>query len=208
MAPRAVLRVARKVSRVLSEQQVPHALAGGLAVGFHGFNRATKSVDVVVSSSARRASEQLGPTTPVSGQLKGICLNVGRVNVAFLFVAKPLRRADLTSPVQVAGLPIIGIDPLVAMKVVAGRLKDMVDAVELLKVGQVSVEKVSKRLSGKDLKQFRDLVKIAGLESQGRTKESRRITLAVFARAAGVDLKSARGEANRDLSPDDEISPQ
>jgi len=64
MAPRAVLRVARRVSRMLTTQQIPHALVGGLAVGFYGFNRMTTNVDFVVPLSSKRAFEQLGPIRP------------------------------------------------------------------------------------------------------------------------------------------------
>lgn len=192
MAPRIVLRVAKRVSRTLAEQQVAHALAGGLAVGLHGYNRMTTDVEFVVCRTARQAIEQLGPTTPKAGRLKGISVTLGRVDVHFSFVGEPVRRADIAYPLHLVGLPIIGIDPLVAMKVGANRSRDTVDVVELLKLGQISIEDVSKRLSGEDLEQFQDLVAISDLEKAGKPKEGRRILMAVLARSARIELKSPK----------------
>lgn len=182
MAPRAVLRVAKKVSRLLDEKQVAHVLAGGLAVGFHGFNRMTRDVDFVVPRSARKAVEQFGPTSPISGHLSGVSVKVDGVDVDFLFVGKTVRQGDLSSPVQHAGLPVIAIDPLVAMKMGAGRSKDTLDVIELLKLGGVSVEAVSTRLSGEDLEQFQSLVTIAALE-KGQPKKARRLLIAMMAKS-------------------------
>lgn len=177
MAPRAVLRVAKRVSKILSERQIPHALAGGLAVGFHGFNRMTRDVDFVVPKTARKQIEQLGPTKPISGHLSGVSVEVEGVAVDFLFVGKTVRAVDLSAPERHAGLPVIGVDPLVAMKMGAGRTKDTLDVVELLKLGGVSVDAVSARLSGDDLEQFRGLVTIADLEKKGRAKKARRLLI-------------------------------
>lgn len=183
MAPRAVLRVAKKVSRLLDEQGVPHALAGGLAVGFHGFNRMTRDADFVIPKSARKAVESLGPTTPVAGHLSGLSVKVDGVDVDFLFVGKTVRQGDLSSAAHYAGLPVIGVDPLVAMKMGAGRSKDTLDVIELLKLGAVSVETVSARLSGEDLEQFKSLVTIAALEKR-QPKKARRILTTMLGKAA------------------------
>jgi len=136
MAPRIVIRVAKKVFRMLTAQKVPHALAGGLAVELHGFNRVTMNVDFVVPRSCQRIlGEQFGLSTPIRGHLAGICVQSNAVPIHLLFVAKPRRRGDLSFAPQHVGLPFIGVDALIAMKVCAGRLKDMVDIVELLEVG-------------------------------------------------------------------------
>lgn len=181
MAPRAVLRVARRVSKQLEAQHVPHALAGGLAVGFYGFNRMTRDVDFVVPESARALVESLGPTKPISGHLSGLSVEVDGVEVDFLFVAKTVRTADLSSPTRHAGLPVLGLEPLVAMKMGAGRSKDTLDVVELLKLGDVPVDAVSSRLTGADLEDFQGLVTIADLEKRGEGKKARRILMAMLA---------------------------
>jgi hypothetical protein len=185
MAPRAVLRVAKKVSAFLTSNHTPHALAGGMAVGIYGFNRMTRDVDFVVSESARKVIEQLGPTTVISGHLDGVSVKVDGVDVDFLFVSKTVHQGDLSSVKQFSGIPVIGIDPLVAMKMGAGRHKDTLDVVELLKLGNVSVEEVEKRLSGEDLEQFQGFVTIADLEKKGEHKQGRKILMAMLSKSAG-----------------------
>ncbi len=187
MAPRKVLTVARRVSKILGEKQIPHALAGGLALGFHGFNRMTRDVDFVISKSHLATVEkEFGPTAPLSGHLRGATVTVDGVAVDFLFAAKTVRQDDLTSPEHHAGLPVIRVDPLVAMKMGAGRSKDTIDVIEILKLGKVSVEEVTKRLSGKaradDLEQFQSLVQIAKLEVDKDPKTARRQLIAMLAK--------------------------
>jgi len=189
MAPRVVLRTAKKVSKTLAQHNVPHALAGGLALGFHGYNRMTRDVDFVIPKSATKLVEQeFGKTTPISGHLSGFSVDIDGVPVDFLFVAKTVQQGDIASPESHAGLPVLGVDPLVAMKMGAGRIKDTLDVVELLKLGKVSVEEVTKRLSRRkdDLEQFLGLVTIAGLEQKGRPKESRRRLVGMLAKARPI----------------------
>src|SRR5205814_4992373 len=47
-----VLHAAEVASRLLREAGVPHALAGGLAVGAHGYPRTTDDVDFLVGDEA------------------------------------------------------------------------------------------------------------------------------------------------------------
>lgn len=75
----------------------------------------------------------------------------------------------------------------VAMKVRTGYPKDLVDVIEMLKFGKVSVEKVSERLSGEDLEHFQCLVTIAGLEQAGKPKEGRRLLVAMLAKSVGLE---------------------
>ncbi|MEO8182911.1 MAG: hypothetical protein ABI895_29105 [Deltaproteobacteria bacterium] len=187
MAPRAIIRVARKVSRLLAQQEIPHALAGGLAVGLQGYNRMTMDVDFVIPKSARSAIEQLGLTTPISGQLRGVAVQVDRVDVHFLFVGKPVRQRDIASPVQLAGFATIALVPLVAMKMGAGRHKATIDVVALLKLGKVPVEEVEQRLAGEHLERFHGLVAIADYERKGKPKKGRRILIAMLAKAVGIN---------------------
>lgn len=185
MAPRIVVRVARKVSRILTEQEVPHALAGALAVGVHGFSRMTEHVNFIIPRGSREAIEQFGPVTPVLSPLKGIAVTVDRVGVAFLFVSRPLHRRDLSSAADRAGLPILGLEALVGLKVGTGHSTDILDIIELLKRGEISVPDVSRRLSGCGLEQFRSLVAIADLEKRGNPKEGRRLLVEMLAKSAG-----------------------
>src|SRR3981189_564915 len=47
-----ILRAAELASQKLREAGVPHALAGGLAVGAHGYPRTTDDVDFLVGDEA------------------------------------------------------------------------------------------------------------------------------------------------------------
>lgn len=185
MAPRKVLSVAKKVSKVLTRRQVPHALAGGLALGFHGFNRMTRDVGFVIPKShLTTVEEEFGATAPLSGHLNGVTVKVDGVKVDFLFAAKTVRREDLGEAELHAGLPIIKVDPLVAMKMGAGRAKDTIDVIEVLKLGKVSTEEVAKRLKNRadDLDEFRVLIEIAKLEKAGKPKKGRRLLVALLAK--------------------------
>lgn len=191
MAPRAIVRAARKVSRLLVDQNIPHALVGGLAVGLYGYNRTTRNVDFLVFRSAQKGLEELGPRTPISEPLKGVSTTMDRVDMNFIFVAKPLRRRDISSAIRIASVPVIGLDPLIVMKMVAGRTKDLVDIADLLRLGEVSVEKVSERLSGEDLDRFKALVTIAKLEKKGQARKARRLLVAMLGNSVGLDIVGA-----------------
>ena len=177
MIPTAVMNVAKKVSAFLDEQKVPHALAGGMAVSAHGHPRMTKDVDILVPSSALAAIQQLGKTKPISGFLSGVSVSVDGMDVKFLFLGKGLGEADLRSGGLFAGLPVVGVEPLVLMKLGAGRTQDTADIVALLKLGMVPVAKVEKRLSKADKEEFQQVVAIAEAEKAGDTKKARRILL-------------------------------
>jgi hypothetical protein len=179
MIPNHVIQVARKVSALLKSQHIPHAVAGGMAVSMHGYDRMTKDVDVLVPGDTREFIEALGPTTPISGYLSGLSVKVDNVDVDFLFLDKALRTQDIRSPDHFAGLPVVKIEPLIVMKMGAGRTKDSGDVVELLKLGKVPVEETAKRLSGDDREDFEALVNIADLEKKGETKNARRAFLAM-----------------------------
>lgn len=112
-------------------------------------------------------------------------VTVDRVDVTFLFVGRPLHLRDLTSPAHHAGLPVLGLDALLALKLSTGRSKDILDVIELIKLGNVSIDKVSGRLSNEEQEQFQDLVRVAHLEKAGNPKEGRRILIRVLARSLG-----------------------
>jgi hypothetical protein len=79
---------------------------------------------------------------------------------------------------------------MVTSKVVSGSPTDLVDVVQLLKLGRVDVEGVSRRLAGEDLLKFQALVKIARYERRGHPKKGRRILVALLAKSVGLNLES------------------
>jgi len=176
MIPAAVLSVAKKVSAFLDQHQVPHAIAGGMAVSMHGHPRMTKDVDILVSSSALKVIKQLGKTSPVSGFLSGVSVSVDGIDVDFVFLGKGLNANDISSADHFAGLPVVGIESLVLMKLGAGRTQDTADIVQLLNLGKVPVPEITKRLTDKDDREdFKQVVEMAKAEKRGKTKKARRI---------------------------------
>ncbi len=132
-----VLGTARVLSKQLFAHGVPHAIVGGIAVGAHGWARATRDVDVLVPSGTDldqlvgdkgqpiRADDFNGRTVKMRG-IPVDFLAPDSVGTAFLDAA--VGTAEVSG-----GLPIIQLGPLVAMKLHAGRHKDQADIVEVLK---------------------------------------------------------------------------
>jgi hypothetical protein len=177
MIPTAVMAVAKKVSAFLDEHKVAHAVAGGMAVSAHGHPRMTSDVDFLVSSNALGVIQKLGKTSPISGFLSGVSVTVDGIEVDFLFLGKGLDASDLKPGGKLAGLPVVGIEPLVLMKLGAGRAQDTADIVQLLKLGKVPVEGIERRLSKEDREDFQQVVLMADAEKAGDTKTARRIFL-------------------------------
>ena len=126
-----VLDAMRRASEVLTRLGVRHALVGGLAVGAHGYPRATKDVDFLVGDEA--FEHHAGGVVTMK---PGIPIQVGGVLVDLLS-AQPEEGALAAVPVLRAGddVPIAPIEALVYLKLKSPRMKDAADVIELLKAG-------------------------------------------------------------------------
>ncbi|HEV2852086.1 MAG TPA: hypothetical protein VHC97_04705 [Thermoanaerobaculia bacterium] len=140
-----ILRAVGLASQKLREANIPHALAGGLAVGAHGYPRTTDDVDFLVGDEAFDKHEG-GFVT-----LKVPLIAIGNVRVDFVSIdeskgeERQLRPA-VEEPPQSDGVPIVPLPALVYMKLKAGRQKDTADLVELLKRGRVDLEAMDQYL--------------------------------------------------------------
>lgn len=128
--PDRVRQAALLAAQGLRDQGIPFALCGGLAVGAHGYPRATKDVDFLVGDEA---FEHHGPfvTLKVPFEVNGVA--VDSVSVP---QEGPFLRAELSPPA--AGreeIPVVSLGALVFMKLIAGRLRDRTDLHELVKAG-------------------------------------------------------------------------
>jgi hypothetical protein len=134
-----IIRAAGLASQELRKAGIPHALAGGLAVGAHGYPRTTDDVDFLVGDEAFEKQEG-GFVT-----LKLPLIAIGSVRVDFVAIdeskgeERQLRPA-VEEPPRSDGVPIVALPALVYMKLKAGRQKDIADLVELLKRGSVDLE--------------------------------------------------------------------
>jgi hypothetical protein len=105
------------------------ALAGGLAVGAHGYVRATQDVDFLVGDEA---FEHHGALVTFKA---GVPIEVGGIRIDYLS-ASALGQ-HLTTALEQKGdsLPVVPLPALVFLKLLANRRKDQLDVVELLRVG-------------------------------------------------------------------------
>ena len=136
-----ILRVMRNVSRRLDEQNIAHALIGGLAVNRYGYERATADVDFIVTRDACEAltgnalgGEVYGKTI----QVKGVIIDLVFPKQDEEFLEAQIRRSSAGKKV-----PLIPEEALIYMKLVAGRMKDTADVVELLKRGKIDVSRTT-----------------------------------------------------------------
>jgi len=111
-----ILLAMRDATLRLDDLQIPYALIGGLAVGAHGAPRATKDVDFLVGEEA---FEHHGPI---------VSFRAGLPIETFLVEA-------IQEAIQSFGVPVIGIGPLIYMKLSAGRRQDEADVQRLMEAG-------------------------------------------------------------------------
>jgi hypothetical protein len=140
-----ILEAAETASRMLGEAGIPHALAGGLAVGAHGYPRTTDDVDFLVGDEA--FEKHAGGLVT----LKLPLIAIGSVRVDFVSMddsdqERSQTRAAVEDPSLTRDVPVVPLPVLVYMKLKAGRQKDVADLVELLKGGRIEIEAVDRYL--------------------------------------------------------------
>jgi len=138
-----ILNAMRAAAAKLESSGIRYALAGALAVGAHGYPRASKDVDFVVGDEAFTFHDggivTINPEVPI---------RVGQVVVDPIFIGPDephLMEALQRAPVS-AGIPILPVEALVYMKLKSPRRKDTADVVELVKAG-VDAAKIADYLS-------------------------------------------------------------
>jgi hypothetical protein len=127
-----ILNAMRSAAAKLASSGILHALAGALAVGAHGYPRASKDVDFVVGDEAFIFHDggivTVNPEVPIRvGQVAVDPISVGPDE---LHLTEALQRAPISE-----GIPILPVEALVYMKLKSPRRKDAADVVELVKAG-------------------------------------------------------------------------
>ena len=130
VAPR-IRDAAIKSAAQLNDLGIRYALAGGLAVGAHGYIRATVDVDFLVGEEA---FEHQGSVVAFKA---GVPIEVDGVRIDYLSPVSlgPQLEEVLDHPPMNEGLAIVPIEVLIYMKLVAKRRRDLVDVIELVKAG-------------------------------------------------------------------------
>jgi hypothetical protein len=148
----------RRIARRLDELEVPYAVAGGMALFAHGFERFTQDVDILVTREGLKAIhghlEGLGYVAPFTGS-KNLRDTEYGVRIEFLIAGefpgdgKPKAVAfpePDTAGVMIKGIRFLSLPKLVELKLASGmtgglhRLKDFADAIALIETLGLSAE--------------------------------------------------------------------
>jgi len=137
----------RDVVGALAAQQIPYALAGGLAVAVWGAPRATKDIDLLIETSSLRAAKSalrpLGYTLEAGLMDFSDGMTIARVSkvqegglmtVDFLLVNPNLQSVfDGRSARMLGDMPlfVVSREGLIQMKLQAGRPQDQMDVIKL-----------------------------------------------------------------------------
>lgn len=115
---------------------------GGVAVGAHGYVRATADVNFLVSEEA------FEPHGLLVTFKQGVPIEVGGIRIDYLSPAGLGDQLEetLDQPTNSGGIPIVPIEVLIYMKLVAKRRKDQLDVLELLRMG-ANVKRVESYLT-------------------------------------------------------------
>lgn len=141
----------RRIAAIIEELEIPYAVAGGMALVAHGYERNTVDVNLLVTAeglqSVHQTLKELGYLLPFPGsrQMRDVETSV---KIGFLVTGqypgdgkpKPVAFPDPTDvAVDIDGINYINLVSLIEMKLASGisnggRLKDLGDVQELIKV--------------------------------------------------------------------------
>lgn len=139
-------QTARKAVEVLADHDVPHLLAGGMAVQEHGYHRVTLDVDVVVPDVLEAlellTADLAGPFARVPGCESRVRDRRNGVFVDLLPAGRVLQRGcrvPFPEPQSVSGQPrFVTLEELISLKLDSWsqsrlrRHKDRTDVIELI----------------------------------------------------------------------------
>jgi hypothetical protein len=146
-----VFRTLRTITARLRELEIPYAVAGGMALVVHGYDRTTMDVDILVTAEGLAAIHEkldgLGYVPPFAGS-KHLRDTATKVRIEFLITGgypgdgkpKPVAFPEpADASVDIDGIRYLKLEKLIELKLASGmtgganRLKDLADVVELIK---------------------------------------------------------------------------
>lgn len=171
----AVQQTLTRIARELDSLGVPYAIAGGMALFFHGYRRFTEDVDILVPKDALRVIheklEGRGYLPPFEGSKN---LRDTRTGVKVEFIVsgdypgdgkpKPVAFPDPAAvAVEIEGFRFLSLEALIQLKLASGlsnplRAKDVVDVQELiaaLKLGEELADRLDPSVRDKYLELVR-----------------------------------------------------
>ncbi len=153
----AVHRALRNITSRLEELGVPYAVAGGMALVAHGYDRTTVDVDLLVSEEGlkvvHRELDGLGYVPPFTGS-KHLRDTTNNVRIEFLVSGqfpgdgkpKPVVFPEPTAAsVVIDGIHYLRLQSLIELKLASGmtntgRIKDLADVQELIRVLKLNAD--------------------------------------------------------------------
>jgi hypothetical protein len=150
-------RALRRITERLSELHIPYAIAGGMAMFFHGFRRFTEDIDILVTRAGleqlHQELEGLGYVAVFPGS-RNLRDAASGVRIEFLVTGdypgdgkpKPVAFPDpAQSGVERDGIRCLNLPTLVELKLASGltapgRLKDLADVQELIRLLHLSAD--------------------------------------------------------------------
>jgi len=162
--PQSYIDGAKAASEAFRKAGVRHVLVGGLAVGINGYPRSTKDIDFMVGDEAFEFHGLIvEPRAGLPMRYSGITIDWVSL--------EPDERAGLEEFLIDAlpgEVPVMEIEPLIAMKLLAGRQKDQADIVELIKAGADigSISSFVEKRFPKKLTMLRNLITRANVEEE------------------------------------------
>lgn len=147
----------RKLARRLAELKVPYAMAGGMALFFHGFRRFTEDVDILVTPEGLRQIhadlEGLGYVPLFSGS-RNLRDTESGVRIKFLLTGdfpgdgkpKPVAFPDPQKvSIEKDGVCWLKLPNLIELKLASGmtspgRLQDLADVQKLIQILELSAD--------------------------------------------------------------------
>jgi hypothetical protein len=138
------------IARRLEELGVPYAIAGGIALFFHGYRRFTEDVDILVTAEGleqiHRCLAGLGYLPPFAGS-KNLRDTTYGVRIEFLVTGnypgdgrpKPVAFPDPAAvSEEIEGLHFLRLETLIELKLASGttpgRRRDLADVQELIRI--------------------------------------------------------------------------
>ena len=162
--PTRLKQILSDITRALSQRNISHALAGGVALAAHGIPRATKDLDFLIDAADAQAADdvlcELGFTREIPGQgfaryvrhpvkeLPGIAEWVDLLYARRDLGQRLLREAQKTPITWDSGTPlaVIAVDGLILMKLMAmvgdpSRVQDRQDILDLLRHHDTDIQR-------------------------------------------------------------------
>lgn len=149
-----LLRAARELAQRLDREGIPYALAGALALGFHGYRRFTADIDIILTREGlARFKERylgLGYAEKFAGS-KGLRDTAHNVAIDVLLAGempgdgkpKPVAIPDPSAiPTEGVEFRVVALPKLIELKLASGmtaphRMRDLADVIELIRAANL-----------------------------------------------------------------------